>query len=168
MLNAIQDPEVSAWLSFNFVGCESAYSILSSREAYLTHKDWLQSHKDEYDPIVWRRIHNGGNWTESEIAHAKQKRHSVTQAFKDSFLNYDAVVMPVTTKASPTKDEMTSALRSQLLQLNTPVSLARLPALTIPVKLSNGTSGGLQIVFPSQLRLRAAEVLALFSGEGVI
>jgi amidase/aspartyl-tRNA(Asn)/glutamyl-tRNA(Gln) amidotransferase subunit A len=44
--------------------------------------------------------------------------------------------------------ECTAENRARLLELVTPVSLAGLPALTVPVQLPSGLTTGLQIVMP--------------------
>lgn len=163
-LKVVEDAEAAAWVGFSIVGCEPAYSILSSREAALVHADWLDERRSQYSSVVWQRLDRGRNWSESDVEAARQKQLSLTQAFKDIFLNYDAVVMPAVPRPSPGKLALRSDnFRNRLLQLNTPASLARLPALTLPVFLPDGRSGGLQIIFPGLIRMRAVEVLARYA-----
>lgn len=164
VLNSRVDRETSAWLGHNFVGAEMAYSILSSREAFGLHNDWLQPHRDAYDPVVWGRIERASHWSENELDLARIKQGGLRRAFEDVFANYDAVIIPISPIPSPTKEQMTPDLRSQLLRFNTPVSLAGLPTLAIPLFTEKGLSGGVQVAFPSMERFRAAEVLAILSG----
>jgi len=54
--------------------------------------------------------------------------------------------LPASPCAALTKAECNLANRGRLLALTTPVSLAGLPVLTLPVPLSSGLTTGLQIV----------------------
>ena len=62
------------------------------------------------------------------------------------FLSYDFLVMPATPCPALTKAECTLENRGRLLALTTPVSLAGLPLLSVPVVLPSGFTTGLQIV----------------------
>lgn len=165
LLNSQYDPETAAWLGFNYVGCELAYSVLSSYEAYQVHAEWLDKHQSLYDPVVWQRLDRGRQWSENERYLAGIKRDGLVRAFHDVFQRFDVVLVPTTPVPSPKKRDMNGTFRSQLLQMNTPASLARLPVLNIPMRLPNGTSGGMQAIFPSMERLRVAELLAIVSGQ---
>jgi Asp-tRNA(Asn)/Glu-tRNA(Gln) amidotransferase A subunit family amidase len=94
-------------------------------------------------------------------------RGRIVQACEDIFRQYDGIVLPVTPLASPSKKQMTPELRAALLRLNTPASMASLPTLAVPVMLPDGSSGGLQICFPSMERLRLHEVLSIVCGQAV-
>ncbi len=165
LLNVVSEPEGSAYLAFNLVGSELAYNILGTREMAQVHAEWLDPYRAHYGADVWARIDSGRRRTVQELEMASKKRLAVTQAFKDVFLNYDAVVMPVVPVPTPQYDQMNDALRSRLLQLNAPASLARLPVLTIPVSLNDGRTGGVQVIFPGVVRMRFSEILSLFTGQ---
>ena len=164
-LNAVENAEVTAWLAFNFVGCAEAYTILSSAEAANVHSEWLDPFKDRYDPVVWQRIDRGRHWPGEKMASARRVQKTVIRAFRDAFLSFDAIVMPVMPVPTPEASALNDDFRAQLLDLNTPASVARLPALTVPVMLESGRSSAVQVLFPGMLRLRAAEVLALLTGQ---
>ena len=58
-------------------------------------------------------------------------------------------------------------MRMHVLRLNTPVSLAGLPAITVPVLLENGRSSGVQLIakeeYLSSLRKIVAAIPAKIS-----
>ncbi|MGF1453491.1 MAG: amidase family protein [Opitutales bacterium] len=164
-LDVTSEPEGAAYLAFNLVGADYAYNILSSHEAWHVHAEWLDEYKARYSERVWQRIDRGRHWSAQELEMANKKKNSVTQAFKDIFLNYDAVVLPAVPMPTPPLRMVNEPVRNRLVQLNAPASLARLPVLTVPLKLADGRSGGAQIIFPGMVRMRFSEVLALFYGD---
>lgn len=142
-----------------FAECFQAYNILGSTEAYAVHAPWLDAFKERYDPVVWGRIDRGRNWTPAQQDWAKDKEAAVQHVFDQLFAEYDAIALPVTPSASPGKADMTEDFRMRLLSLNTPASLARCPALTIPVMLDDGRSGGIQVLFRNNRKEVARAVL---------
>jgi len=58
--------------------------------------------------------------------------------------------MPVAPTPALKHDDCDQNNRDALLAFNTPVSLAGLPVVTVPVFLQNGLSLGLQFIFPSR------------------
>ena len=155
-LQAQEDPELGQWLKYSWQDVGRAYFMLSSAEAACEHAEWLDIMRGRYDPQVWERLNQGRSWSEDELTQARVIRECVCSRFRDYFETYDALVLPITPIASPLKSQMSDALRQSLLTLNTAVSLAGLPALSVPVKLPDGRSGGLQVVFPSLERMDVA------------
>lgn len=149
ILQAEEDPELGQWMKHSWEHIAKSYFILSSYEAAGEHQAWLDTMRSQYDPVVWSRLHQGRQWLKDERAQAAQVRARVKARFKEYFQSYDALVLPITPLPSPQKSAMDDAFRQDLLKLNVAVSLAGLPALSIPVPLPDGRSGGLQIVFPS-------------------
>ncbi|WP_221028880.1 amidase [Actomonas aquatica] len=133
-----------------FKGTNAAYSILQSTEAYAVHQDDLDRHRDDYGEAVWGRIDRGRRWTAAQVDDAQVKAMRVRLAFARTFEDYDFLILPVSTQPSPPTGALDQSLRDALLDFTTPVSLAGLPALTVPVPLPNGFSLGVHIVFPSR------------------
>lgn len=158
-LGATTDPETHAWLAHCLNGCELAYGVLQSIEAYQIHRQWFESMRNRYDPVVWNRINRGRTWSEMEIEAAREKRREIIAAFKDVFAQYDGILIPVTPAPSPPKAQLTNEFRQSLMRLNTPASMARLPTLSIPVPLANRLSGGMQVIFPNMENAHTEEVL---------
>lgn len=155
-IHAEQDPELTRWLSHGFSGAARAYFILTSAEAAQVHAPWLDLKRQEYDPVVWARLDQGRRWTPAEIEQATEVRERIRARMQSLFESYDALILPVTPIPSPGKNAMNDTMRQSLLSLNTPVSLAGLPALTVPAMLGDGRSGGLQVIFPSLERMDVA------------
>ncbi len=158
-LGAETDPETVAWFRHALKGAAHSYVVLSSSDAYSNHRHWLDSRKDSYDPAVWTRLDQGRRWTAGERNQAERHLEAIQSAFEEIFADYDAVILPVTPTVAQPKDVLTADFRTNLLSLNTPVSLLRLPALTIPVFLESGLSGAIQVIFPNEDCAGVLEVL---------
>ncbi|WP_309385487.1 amidase [Cerasicoccus frondis] len=143
-----------------FQECFDAYNILGSTEAYSLHAPWLDAYEERYDPVIWGRINRGRHWTQEQFDWAVRKEAAVEGMWNELFADYDVIALPVTPIASPTKADMTEEFRVQLLSLNTPASLGRCPALTVPLFLEDGRSGGLQFVFRHSRKEMASAILA--------
>lgn len=127
-----------------------AYAVLQSTEAYGVHQTQLEVHKESYSEIVWSRIDRGRSWTAQQLHAARLYQLGVKAAFDAVFREYDFVVMPVAPTPALVHDDCDQSNREALLAFNTPVSLAGLPTITVPVPLPSGLSLGLQFVFPSR------------------
>ncbi|MDQ8187781.1 amidase [Pelagicoccus sp. SDUM812002] len=133
------------------------YSVLQSLEAHEVHKDWLDSEKANYDPVVWQRIDRARHWSPSQVDKANQYESAVKSFFETSFEEYDFVAIPATQTPAISAAEHTDRFRTDLLSLTAPGSFARCPILTIPIQLKSGLSQGLQILYKrneSELPLR--------------
>jgi aspartyl-tRNA(Asn)/glutamyl-tRNA(Gln) amidotransferase subunit A len=127
-----------------------AYTILQSREAFRIHEAWLDARKADYDPRVWALLDRGRHWNNTDIAGAEAGQERIRAVFAACLTAHDLVAMPVVPAPAPAKAEATPDLRARLLALNTPCSLARLPALTLPVPLPGGFHAGIQFLSPPQ------------------
>lgn len=160
-LNAEAEADAVAFAQAAFNDSARAYNILGSSEAFQVHQDWLDVYRERYDPAVWARIDRGRRWSTEDRARAVAKKDEVTSALESLFERYDALAMPITPIPSPTKSAMTEDYRSELLSLTTPGSLARCPALTLPVKLCDERSGGYQLLLPPErAKSLAAKIIA--------
>ncbi len=135
-------------------GVEKSYPVLGGAEAASVHKALLARHADRYDPVVRARLAAGAARTESEIAVAVAHRERVRAMFDEFFEMYDALAWPCVPCVAQPKSGHTDALRTELLRLNTPVSLAGLPAASLPVPVEGtGLTAGIQVVSPGLDRL---------------
>lgn len=160
-LGAATNRDAGRALDAAFVGSADAYVVLSSAEAWDVHRDLMRTYRDRYGSIVRERIERGSQWTEADLGKARSHREVVGDAFGDAFVDYDFIATPVIPGPAPTREDMDAALRRELLHLNTPVSLAGLPALTIPVPLPSGLSAGIQIVYRNTYSPVPVEVLGV-------
>ena len=122
------------------------YNTLCALEAWEVHQSWAERYRDRYDPAVWQRLNRVHALTADQIDSAHRGRTLLRLLWTNYFLTYDFLILPATPCPALTKAECTLENRGRLLALTTPVSLAGLPVLTVPVALPSGLTTGLQIV----------------------
>ena len=145
------DPQTARDLSASFKGAEDSYAILQSSEAYQVHQPWLDAHRQHYSPTVWARIDRGRNWTAEQQQKANAQRTLLQHVWTNFFKTYDFLVLPIAPFPALRKTECTDESRKRLLQLNTPVSLAGLATIVLPITLPSGLTTALQIVLSDPL-----------------
>ena len=158
------EPALAETLREVFAEAPGAFAALRGPEAWAVHADWAERFKDAYDPVVFARVMAGRGVTAEAQAAAREVRTRVIAAFDAVWEKYDFLVLPATPCVAPTKAECTQATRDRIFQLTTPVSVAGLPALTLPVALGGGFTTGLQVVAPVASAPVFAEVLARVNG----
>lgn len=126
-----------------------AYNVIVAREALSVHRPFLERHAAAYDPVVLSRLDRAMKLTDSDEAAARATMAGVEARMRDAVASAGFLVMPVSPVAALTKAQCDDAHRGRILRLNTPASLAGLPALTVPVPKPGGLSGGLQVLFGS-------------------
>ncbi|BET66095.1 AtzE family amidohydrolase [Opitutales bacterium ASA1] len=137
-----------------------AFSVVQSSEASLVHSAWLERRRTDYDPAVWARIDRGRRWTTAEREWARFAAESVERWWAAAFQEFDCLALPAVPAPTPRKCDASSELRDRILALTAPVSLAGLPVLSVPVSLAEGTTAGVQFVFPCVDSRRFDEILA--------
>ncbi|TSJ79689.1 amidase [Rariglobus hedericola] len=155
------EAELADRLRVEFAEAPKAFGALRGPEAWAVHANWAERRKDAYDPVVFARVIAGRDMTAEAQAAAKVARERLIAAFGAVWERYDFLVLPATPCVAPVKADCTQATRDRIFQLTTPVSLAGLPALTLPVALPGGFSTGLQMVAPTCDAPVFADVLAL-------
>jgi amidase/aspartyl-tRNA(Asn)/glutamyl-tRNA(Gln) amidotransferase subunit A len=125
-----------------------SYVNIGMSEAHAVHRNWLGPYREHYDPVIWRRFTDAGQFRPEDIAQARGQLTAIRSAWTDFFRTYDFLVLPAVPCAAPTKAEATVELRRSILTLTAPASLGGLPVLTLPVPLASGLTAGLQIVLP--------------------
>ncbi len=154
-----RDPETLAWLEESLKGTLPAFDTLRNAEVFEVHKRWLDTMKAKYSPVVWDRINRGRVRDEATIEQAWGKHRSASGAFAELFERYDYLAMPISPVATPKKEACDADLRTELLKLNVPASFCGLPALTVPIALEGGRTGGVQFIFCSRQCLCVDELL---------
>lgn len=129
-----------------FVGSTETYSKVVADEAWSVHRAWAEEYRDAYTPEVFERLQRGRQLTRSALEQAYVSVAAAELTWAKYFLAYDFLVLPATPFAALPTTECTPPNRERLLALTTPVSLAGLPVLTIPVPLPSGLTTGLQLV----------------------
>ena len=134
-------------LAIASLGVDTTYSVLQSTEAFAVHQSSLDRKRSAYGQAVWGRIDRGRHWSAAQMDRARLHALCIRAAFESYFADYDYLVTPITLEAAPQTSDSSTITRDQLLKLNTHVSIAGRPALSVPVSLPGGRSLGLQIVF---------------------
>jgi Asp-tRNA(Asn)/Glu-tRNA(Gln) amidotransferase A subunit family amidase len=125
-----------------------AYATIVMSEAHVIHRDWLPKFREHYDPAIWQRIADAGNFPSEKLDRAHAIARQIRATFVQLFDRFDFLVLPCAPMAALTKAQCTTDARRSILTLTSPGSLAGLPALTVPVRLESGLTAGLQILFP--------------------
>ena len=126
---------------------DTTYSVLQSTEAFAVHQSDLDRKRSAYGKPVWGRIDRGRHWTAAQMDQARLHALRIKAAFDSYFADYDYLVTPITLEPAPQTSDTSTNIRDQLLKLNTHVSIAGRPALSLPVRLPRDKTIGLQIVF---------------------
>ncbi|GAB5562024.1 MAG: hypothetical protein SynsKO_36710 [Synoicihabitans sp.] len=131
-------------------GVGPTYSILQSTDAYAVHQFRLDRQRKYFGGEVWSRIDRGRNWSAKKLDNAALHAIKIKAAFARFFEEFDFLVTPISSRAAPLNTDNSPQIRDDLLQLNTHVSIAGLPALSVPLPLGGGLTTALQIVFPTR------------------
>ena len=134
---------ISAWQ-----GAVEAYVTIGMSEAYAVHREWLGPYRADYDPVIWQRFTDAGQWPPEKIAAARTKLESVRRQCDTFFQTHDFLVLPGAPFSALRKSECTPEARRGILTLTAPASLGGLACLTLPVPLGHGLTAGLQVILP--------------------
>jgi aspartyl-tRNA(Asn)/glutamyl-tRNA(Gln) amidotransferase subunit A len=134
-----------------FTPAAELYAILGGAETWRLHAPFYERYRDRYDPNVRARIDRARTLTAADIDRAQANRDAITAAWASLFSEYDYVVLPASPCPAITKTECTLEMRSRILGLTVPASMASLPVLALPVPLpdTGGLTTALQVVVPS-------------------
>ena len=141
--------QTQAMLLNSWQDAVDAYLTIGMSEAHVVHRDWLAPYREHYDPVIWQRFHDAGNYPSGQIARARAKLEEVRAAWRTFFMDFDYLILPATPSVAPHKADCTVELRRSIIKLTAPASLGGLPVLSVPVPLASGLTGGLQIIVPS-------------------
>lgn len=130
----------------------TAYPVLGGHAAARVHAGWLERRRSDYDPAVWARLDAGRRRTYAELHAAEVVRARVIDTFQTIFRRHHFIALPSTFGGAVSKQALNDTHRQRLLALNAPASLAGLPAIAAPVRLSNGLTGGVQFLFPDMAK----------------
>lgn len=147
-LGAPLDGDLAESARTAFAEAPGAFNALRAPEAYRIHVRRVQAHGADYDPLVLARVLAGKDVTDEAVEAGKLAMARIADAFNAIWDRYDFLVLPATPCAAPTKAGCTQATRDRIFRLTTPVSVAGLPALTLPVESGDGFTTGVQVVAP--------------------
>ena len=127
--------------------CQRAFTILQSLEAYGIHEERLTKTPGLYDPAVKSRLERGKTWTAEDVSFAREMAARIENWFENFFATHDFIALPSSPGPAIRSEESTPQLRDKTLRLTAPASLARKPALAVPVRLDHHRTVGLQFIF---------------------
>jgi Asp-tRNA(Asn)/Glu-tRNA(Gln) amidotransferase A subunit family amidase len=125
------------------------FAPIQAHEAAALHR----GHFQHFEPAVAERLVWGANLSEPEIAGLRLKLAAFREATTALFQRFDYLLLPCSPMSALFANKDQSQTRMRILRYTTPISLAGLPAVTLP-----GDAGGLQLAGP---RGSDAELLAL-------
>jgi amidase/aspartyl-tRNA(Asn)/glutamyl-tRNA(Gln) amidotransferase subunit A len=134
-----------------FAPAAELYAILGGAETWRLHAPFYERYRDRYDPNVRARIDRARTLTAADIVRAQANRDAITAAWACLFSEYDYLVLPGSPCPAISKAECTVEMRSRILGLTVPASMASLPVLALPVPLrdTGGLTTALQVVVPT-------------------
>jgi aspartyl-tRNA(Asn)/glutamyl-tRNA(Gln) amidotransferase subunit A len=135
-------------------------SIQASEAARLHHGNF-----DHFEPSIRQRLEWGAGLPNSEVLAMRHKHHEFRNRMDDLLATHQLLLLP----ASPVTQLVASAdhnqTRARLLRYTTPVSLAGMPAVTIPYFEGGQPAGGMQLV---AAREHDAQLLAIATAFGAM
>ena len=118
------------------------FAPIQASEAAILH----QGHFDNFEPSIRQRLAWGASLTASEIA-ALRSRHELFSNRMDQLLGaHSLLLLPAAPVTQLTAGADHSQTRVRLLRYTTPISLAGMPAITIPFTNQGLPAGGTQLV----------------------
>ena len=133
-------------LIVKFAPAAETYGVIAGLESWKLHKKWADRYRARYGPLLQDRLERSRTISPAQLAAVEPSRASILAAWSAFFSTHDFLVMAAAPFEALAKDACVHANRLRLLNLTAPVSLAGLPALTIPVPLPSGLSAGLQVI----------------------
>jgi len=129
-----------------FAPAAEVYGVLAGTESWKIHRKWADRHRERYGPLLRERLDRARAISPAQLAAVMPSQAALKLSWEKFFEAYDFLVMAAAPFPALAKHDCTPESRLRMLSLTAPVSLAGLPALTIPVALPSGLSAGLQIV----------------------
>ena len=149
-----------------FAGAAGLYAVLGARETWQVHAGWAERHRPHYDPVVWQRLEAARTLTPGMIADAEARCTRLQAAWRGYFQSHDFLVLPASPCTALPKAGCNQTNRTRILDLTTPVTLAGLPALALPVCLTGGLSTAVQVVVTERANTVLPAVLKRWTESG--
>jgi aspartyl-tRNA(Asn)/glutamyl-tRNA(Gln) amidotransferase subunit A len=122
----------------------SIYAPIQANEAAVLHRGYFQ----HFEPAIAERLAWGASISSTELLRLRQKLASFRKATHALFQSYDYLLLPCAPTSSIAAGADHAETRVHILRYTTPISLAGLPVVTLPMMRSGVPSGGVQLVGP--------------------
>jgi Asp-tRNA(Asn)/Glu-tRNA(Gln) amidotransferase A subunit family amidase len=128
----------------------SAIGVLIDAEGFRVNA-YLMPYLKQLSPHVRRNMERGARLTPGDRAVAERTRAAVRNAFGVLLADFPVLVLPTLLGQPP----LLGARSFSLTALTAPVSLAGLPALTLPVPAPDGVIASMQVIGATEERVLA-------------
>ncbi len=137
----------------------SIYAPIQASEAATLHKGYFQ----HFEPSIAERLAWGASIAPAEISLLHQRLAEFRAATDALFDAFDYLLLPCAPLSSLAVGVDHSSTRSRILRYTTPISVAGLPVVTLPLIRSGVPAGGVQLVGPMGSDVALLALSASFS-----
>jgi aspartyl-tRNA(Asn)/glutamyl-tRNA(Gln) amidotransferase subunit A len=122
----------------------SIYAPIQASEAAALHDGYFE----HFEPTIAERLAWGASITAAELSQLHRRLAEFRSSTSALFDAFDYLLLPCAPMSSIAAGADHSATRSRILRYTTPISLAGLPIVTLPMLRSGVPAGGVQLVGP--------------------
>ena len=120
------------------------YAPIQSSEAAALHKGYF----DHFEPAIAERLAGGAAITPAELAELHRRLAEFRASTYALFESFDYLLFPCAPMSSIAAGVDHSATRPRILRYTTPISLAGLPVVVLPMLRAGAPAGGIQLIGP--------------------
>jgi Asp-tRNA(Asn)/Glu-tRNA(Gln) amidotransferase A subunit family amidase len=120
------------------------YAPIQASEAAALHKGYF----DHFEPAIAERLAWGASIVTAELAQLHRRLAEFRASTYALFESFDYLLFPCAPMSSIATGIDHSATRTRILRYTTPVSLAGLPAVSLPRLRAGAPAGGIQLIGP--------------------
>lgn len=122
----------------------SIYAPIQASEAAALHKRYFH----HFEPLIAERLAWGASRTPAELLQLRRRLAEFRSETKALFDDFDYLLLPCAPMSTIAAGLDHSSTRSRILRYTTPISVAGLPVVTLPLIRSGVPAGGVQLVGP--------------------
>jgi amidase len=127
------------------------FQCLQGREAWETHREWLEDRHPNLGPVTAAKFANGEAITDAETNQAQAMRMDIRRRVSDHLGDDGVMLVPSAPTVAPrldASDEETAALRSRTLAVTAIAGLTGFPAISLPLAEVDGLPVGVCVIGP--------------------
>jgi len=135
------------------------FAPIQASEAAVIHR----GHHDHFEPSIRQRLKWGASLSDSELSQLRHRRTLFVNRMDTLLAQHQLLLLPAAPVTALKAGVDHSQTRTRLLRYTSPISLAGMPAVTIPFSENGRPSGGMQLI---AAREDDARLLALAAKVG--
>ena len=120
------------------------YAPIQASEAAALHKGYF----DHFEPTIAERLAWGASIVPAELGELRKRLAEFRAATYALFENFDYLLFPCAPMSSIAAGVDHVATRPRILRYTTPISLAGLPVVVLPMLRTGAPAGGIQLIGP--------------------